>query len=240
MSTDDILATTNTTSRRILVVSSESSLSRQEQLLGTSLNSFEQMSVMNARWVDAAEPVHRVSNDLFIRAFNNSENDTNIDKSVQVNTIIRSCNRCAGSTSSSTISMASVIKHNAISSLALPSDGSNFSGEDNNPTLFALKPPNMDRLRQRRATLVAKTIINQMATQPSTLSFDEPMLPSTLLTDQCYRSNKPSLILSSKDPTSKVVDSSFEKSDKRDTNEEEFSQISRQISSLLAANDDKD
>ena len=222
------------------VVPSESSLSRQEQLLRTPSNSSEQMSVMNTRPVGVAEPVPRVSSGLIIRAFKNSEQDTNTDKSVQVNTIIRSCGRCAGSTPSSTISMVPVKKHNALSKSALLSDETNSDDEDDDSTLLASAPPNMDRLRQRRATLVAKTIINQMATQPSTLSFDEPMPPSTLLTAQRYRSTNSPLIVSSKGSTGKVIDPSFEKSCTRYTSQEEFSEISRQISSLLTTNDDED
>jgi len=192
-----------------------------------------------SRPIGIAEPVRRLSSGLIIRAFKNSEGDTNTDKSVQVNTIIRACGRCAGSMSSPATSMLSVRKHSPIS--ASPSSpGENSSGcEDDDVMLPGLAPPNLDRLRQRRATLVAKTIINQMATQPPALSVDEPMPSLTLLSAQRHRPTDPPSPVSTKYLTKKTASPPPEASRKRGVTQEEFLEISKQISSLLTPSDDE-
>lgn len=202
------------------------------------------------RPIGIAEPVRRLSGGLFIRAYKNAEGDTNTDKSVQVNTIIRSCGRCAGATASPATSMLSVRKHNAITSNTPSSPGETSSGCEDDDTLSpALPPPNLDRLRQRRATLVAKTIINQMATQPPASSIDEPMPSLTLLSTQRYRpTDPPTPPVQAPIPTpvpvkytTKITTSSPppESPRKRGVSQEEFLEISKQISSLLTPSDDE-
>ena len=96
LSTDDILATTDLNSYPVLTL--EPVPSRQQQRLPRALSTTtEQPAVLLNRPVGIAEPVRRLSGGI-IRAFKFSEGDTSTDKSVQVNTIIRSCGRCAGST----------------------------------------------------------------------------------------------------------------------------------------------
>lgn len=192
------------------------------------------------RPIGIAEPVRRLSGGLIIRAFKKSDDDTNTDKSVQVNTIIRSCGRCAGSTASPATSMLSLKKHSAMSSNTPSSPGETSSGcEDDDVMSSALAPPNLDRLRQRRATLVAKTIINQMATQPPALSVDEPMPSLTLLTAQRHRPTEPPPPIPVK-YSSKITSSPPPESPrKRGVSQEEFLEISKQISSLLTPSDDE-
>jgi len=79
-------------------------------------------------------------------------------------------------------------------------------------------PPSFDRIRQRRATQVAKTIINQLATQPRSSSI-ENLLPIVNFQDTRELSVTPDL-------------------PRKRTNQIEFSQISQQISSLLTHSDD--
>jgi hypothetical protein len=234
LSTDDILATTDLSSHPL---TSSDSISRQQRLPRTLSNAAEQTSTAN-RPVGIAEPVRRLSSGI-IRAFKPSEGDTNTDKSVQVNTIIRSCGRCAGSTPSPATSMLSVRKHSALSTTP-SSPGETSSGcEDDDYMSPALAPPNLDRLRQRRATLVAKTIINQMATQPPVSSVDEPMPSLTLSNAQRHRSTEPPPPVSFKYPNKLSASTSPESPRKRGVSQEEFLEISKQISSLLTPSDDE-
>ncbi|CAF3383244.1 unnamed protein product [Rotaria sp. Silwood1] len=239
LSTDDILATTNHNSQPILGLTSESILSRQQRAARTISNASEQILTSAIRPVGIAEPVPRPPTGLIIRAFKNSESDTNTDKGVQVNTIIRSCGRCAGSSPSPSTSLLSVRRHSAMSPSQLSPNENNSGCEDEDTLSPAVPPPNLDRLRQRRATLVAKTIINQMATQPPILSVDEPMPSLTLLTAQRYRPIDATSSVSSKYSTTKLANTPSATSRKRDINQEEFSEISKQISSLLTPSDDE-
>ncbi|CAF0785343.1 unnamed protein product [Rotaria sordida] len=236
LSTDDILATTNHNSQSILAPTSESILSRQQRVIRTASYSSESISTPTPRPIGIAEPVPRLPSGLIIRAYKSPESDT--DKSVQVNTIIRSCGRCAGSSPSPSRSLLSVRRHSVISPTPL-SPGENSSGGEDEDTSPALPPPNLDRLRQRRATLVAKTIINQMATQPPILSANEPMPSLTLLTAQRHRSTETPPPVSSKYSTTKLANTPAAASRKRDISQEEFSAISKQISSLLTPSDDE-
>ncbi|CAF4751129.1 unnamed protein product [Rotaria sp. Silwood1] len=239
LSTDDILATTNHNSQPISGLTLESILSRQQRVARTISNASEQISTSAIRPVGIAEPVPRPPTGLIIRAFKNSESDTNTDKGVQVNTIIRSCGRCAGSSPSPSTSLLSVRRHSAMSPSQLSPNENNSGCEDEDTLSPAVPPPNLDRLRQRRATLVAKTIINQMATQPPILSVDEPMPSLTLLTAQRYRPIDATSSVSSKYSTTKLANTPSATSRKRDINQEEFSEISKQISSLLTPSDDE-
>jgi hypothetical protein len=236
LSTDDILAATEINSYSI----SDNIPSRHRRLSRTSSNAPEIPPLLAPRPIGIAEPVRRLSTGLIIRAFKNSAGDTNTDKSVQVNTIIRACGRCAGSTPSPATSMLSVRKHSAISSTTSSSPGEvSSSCEDDDIMSPALPPPNLDRLRQRRATLVAKTIINQMATQPPALSIDEPMPSLTLSNAQRHRSTDPPPQVSFKLSTKKTASPPPETSRKRGVSEKEFLEISKQISSLLTPSDDE-
>lgn len=208
----------------------------RQRLTRAPSNTSETLPGSISRPIGIAEPVRRLSAGLIIRAFKRSDEDTNNDKSVQVNTIIRSCGRCAGSSLASTSSAVAVRKHSIMSS-SPSSPGELSSGcEDDDVMPQSLQPPNLDRLRQRRATLVAKTIINQMATQPPVSMIDEPMPALTLLTAQRHRSSDPS---SMKHLAKKPVSPPPEPSRKRGVSQEEFLEISKQISSLLTPSDDE-
>ena len=98
-------------------------------------------------------------------------------------------------------------------------------------------PPNLDRLRQRRATLVAKTIISQLAESRSS-SFDELVPPSTFSPPSRQRSGDSSPVpvrCSVKVSSSLIPESPRKRSDSL----EEFTEISRQISALLTPSDDE-
>ena len=225
------------------------------QRLGRTLSTTSDVSAFSvSRPIGIAEPVRRLSGNLIIRAFKNADGDTNTDKSVQVNTIIRSCGRCAGSTPSPATSMLSVRKQNAVSTTSLSPGEVSSGGDDDETSTSLLQPPNLDRLRQRRATLVAKTIINQMATQPPALSIDEQIPSLTLANAQRGRtSEQPSPSSSSVSykyaakkassppllppppPPPPTVDTPR----KRGVSQEEFLEISKQISSLLTPSDDE-
>jgi hypothetical protein len=239
LSTDDILATTDINSHSVSMPSSEF---RQHRLLhALSTNSFEvQQPTSISRPMAAIEPLRRLSGSLIIRALKTSGvvGETSTDKSVQVNTIIRSCGRCAGSISSPASSLLSLRRHNAISASS-SSPGETSSGcEDDDIMSPALPPPNLDRLRQRRATLVAKTIISQMATQPPPSSVDEPMPSLTLLTAQRHRPTDAPPV-SFKHSVRTASNTSPESPRKRGHSQEEFLEISKQISSLLTPSDDE-
>jgi hypothetical protein len=205
----------------------------RNQLLTPSMswNTSEQQTTV--RPIGIAEPLRRLSTGL-IRAFKNMDGDSDatLDKSVQVNTIIRSCGRCAGSTSP----RLSFRKHNAISSSSSSMNENNSSCEEDDTMDFP--PPNLDRMRQRRATLVAKTIINQMVTQPRSSSIDEFMPSLTFLRTQRQRTSNTSP--SSVTCSVKVsASSSPEAPRKRKNSQEEFLAISKQISALLTPSDDE-
>lgn len=216
--------------------------SRQNRLTrALSANPLESQSTPTPRPIGVAEPVRRLSAGLLIRALKPSgvEGDTNRDKSVQVNTIIRSCGRCAGSNPSPTTSVLSLRKHNAISTTP-SSPGETSSGcEEDDVMSPALPPPNLDRLRQRRATLVAKTIINQMATQPPLTTVDEPMPTLTLLTAQRHRSTETPPTAFKYSGKSTRSSTPPDTSRRRGSSQEEFLEISKQISSLLTPSDDE-
>ena len=215
---------------------------KHPRLARTSSNTSDYLSPASiTRPIGIAEPVRRLSTGLIIRAFKKSADDTSNDKSVQVNTIIRSCGRCAGSTPSPANSMLSVRKHSAVSATSSsPGDvSSGCEDEDNVSTMHTLPPPNLDRLRQRRATLVAKTIINQMATQPLPSLVDEPMPSLTLLTAQRHRTTDSPLPVPPKYPTKKAASPPPETPRKRGVSQEEFLEISKQISALLTPSDDE-
>ena len=197
------------------------------------------IATLSVRPVGVAEPLRRLSGTLIIRALKASkaEGDTSTDKSVQVNTIIRSCGRCAGAGPSAGNSLLSVRKHGAISSSPSPT-GDMSSGCEDDDVSASLPPPNLDRLRQRRATLVAKTIINQMATQPSVLSTDEPMPSLAHLSNQRLRpSDAPPVAF--KYSVKATLSPPVEEPRKRGPSQEEFLEISKQISSLLTPSDDE-
>ncbi|CAF0883099.1 unnamed protein product [Didymodactylos carnosus] len=110
------------------------------------------------------DPLRRLSTGLLMRAFKSFPGDANnftVEKSVQVNTIIRSCGRCSGANNffSNTTSLSNIKKH----SPATVTTSIETSADPSPMTLEV--PPSMERLRKRRATLVAQTIINQMAIQ---------------------------------------------------------------------------
>lgn len=177
--------------------------------------------------------MRRLSTGL-IRAFKNSDTEDNkhADKSVQVSTIIRRCGRCA----ETCLPIRPMRKHSAIStsSSSLTDNGSSCEEDD----VMDMPPPNLDRIRQRRATLVAKTIINQLATQPRSSSIEELMPSFTSPINQHHRPIKASPVsvkCSVKVSRSTPPPDSAEKYE----NQEEFSQISKQISSLLAPSDDE-
>jgi hypothetical protein len=246
LSTDDILASTDPTSHSIPGLSFDGSLSRQQRLSrAPSTSAADQpklsVSTLNPRPIGVAEPLRRLSGTLIIRSLKPStaDGDTSTDKSVQVNTIIRSCGRCAGAGPSAGGSMLSVKRHGAISSSPSPT-GDMSSGCEDDDASPALPPPNMDRLRQRRATLVAKTIINQMATQPAITSIDESM-PSFAhhLTNQRLRPASDSPPVSFKYSVKASGIPPIEEARKRGPSQAEFLEISKQISSLLTPSDDE-
>ncbi|UJR35289.1 hypothetical protein I4U23_028052 [Adineta vaga] len=242
LSTDDILASTDSTSFGVSGLSTESNLSRQQRLTRAISNATEPPFAPVIRPIGIAEPVRRLSSGLIIRSYKNSEYDTNTDKSVQVNTIIRSCGRCAGSTSAQGGSILSVKKHCAIANTpSSPGEASSGCEEDDTcSSPSSLAPLNLDRLRQRRATLVAKTIINQMATQPPPTPNDESVPSLTLLTAQRHRpidTSPPPISFKCAVKQTPTVPS--ESGHKRGVSQEEFLEISKQISSLLTPSDDE-
>ena len=242
MSTDDILAANDVTSPTLPSIVSDSALSRTQRssrASSTNLSDSSTTLVSNytVRPIGVAEPQRRASATIIIRSIKSPvEGDLGNHKSVQVNTIIRSCGRCAGSSPSPGSSLLSLRKHHAISSSPSPGDlSSGCEDEDTSPTLA---PPNLDRLRQRRATLVAKAIIHQMATQPSMSAADEAM-PSSLvhLATQRARSSETSSV--SLKHATRPTSSASPESPKKRHNQEEFLEISKQISSLLTPSDDE-
>lgn len=230
---------TNLNSYSMPPLTTEFPLSRQQRSTRLITNIAEHISTSIPRPIGIAEPVRRLSTNLAIRTCKDSENDVNTDKSVQVNTIIRACGRCAGATSSPATSMISVRKHSSFSaSPSSPGEGSSGC-EDEDTRSPTLQTTNLDRLRQRRATLVAKTIINQMATQPTPLSVDEPIPSLTLLTVQRSRPIDTPASVTSKYASKKSGNLPSETLRKREITHEEFSEISKQISSLLTPSDDE-
>lgn len=244
MSTDDILCTTDVNSYSTIGSLVDTVLVRQRLTRASSTMSESPLITAPSlpRPIGIAEPVRRLSAGLIIRAFKRSDDDTNNDKSVQVNTIIRSCGRCAGSSNPS--SALAVKKHVAVSSSpSSPGEMSSGCEDDDVMPVQSLQPPNLDRLRQRRATLVAKTIINQMATQPPVSMIDEPMPALTLLAAQRHRTSDPTSMHSTKHPLKKPVSPPPPPSDpprkRGGVTQEEFLEISKQISSLLTPSDDE-
>lgn len=173
-----------------------------------------------------SEPLRRLSSGL-IRAFqaNDHTDRKHADKNVQVTTIIRRCGRCA----ETNLPISPMKRHNAISSSSSSLTDYNSNCEDDDVMDFP--PPTLDRIRQRRATLVAKTIINQLSTQPRS-SIDELLPPYLGPNKQRHRSVD--ITPASPKCTIQISPSSRPESPHR----EEFSQIAKQISSLLSPTDD--
>ncbi|CAF1433104.1 unnamed protein product [Rotaria magnacalcarata] len=209
--------------------SSESMFSRHPYIPNSTLS--EQQS--SVRPIGVAEPLRRLSTDL-IRVLKNSESndDTKLHKGTQVTTIIRRCNRCA----ESPLPVLPIRKHSLVSnSSSSVTDNSSSCEEDDDAMELPL--PNLDRIRKRRATLVAKTIINQMATQSRSSSIDEFISPFTLLSKQRHRSaGTPSTPV--RCSVKITLSPSLESSRKFDYNQSKFSEISQQISSLVASHED--
>jgi hypothetical protein len=203
--------------------------SRYQQVARTL--SLDQPSTL--RPIGIAEPLRRLSTGL-IRAFKNNDIDDtgHADKSIQVSTIIRRCGRCA----ETSLPIRPVRKHSAIStsSSSMTDNSSSFDEDDD---VMDFPPPNLDRIRQRRATLVAKTIINQLATQPRSSSIDELIPDFTFPVHQRHRAAHvtPAPVKFSVNISSATPPDSPPKRDSR----EEFAEISKQISSLLTPSDDE-
>jgi hypothetical protein len=189
---------------------------------------------LTLRPIGIAEPLRRLSTGL-IRAFKNNEIDENkhLDKSVQVTTIIRRCGRCA----EASLPIQPVRKHPVISSSSSSMTDTFSSYDDNDDDVMDFPPPNLDRVRQRRATLVAKTIISQMATQPRSSSIDELMSPLGSRANQRLRTanSSPAEVTCSVQVSTSIPPESLRK---RNDSEVEFIELSRQISALITANDD--
>jgi hypothetical protein len=148
-----------------------------------------------------------------------------------VNTIIRSCGRCAGSLSP----MIAMRKHSNLTSSSSSITGNNSSCDDDGDDSTPFTPPNMDQLRQRRATLVAKTIIDQMTAQSPSSSIDELVPPMIGSISQRRYSSPTSVRCSVKVSKSTPSDIAL----KRGSSREEFREISKQISALLTPSDDE-
>lgn len=167
-----------------------------------------------------------------IRAFKSNDIDDNghADKSVQVSTIIRRCGRCA----ETSLPIQPVRKHSAISASSMADSSSSFDEDDD---VMDFPPPNLDRIRQRRATLVAKTIINQLATQPRSSSIDEYIPDFKFPKIQRHRSTD--LPPVSVKYSVKILTPTPPHSPPKLDSQEEFAEISKQISSLLTLSDDE-
>ena len=208
-------------------------MSFAEQLVGPP-------AISNPRPIGVAEPLRRSSGSLIVRTSKTGiagESEKNTDKSVQVNTIIRSCGRCAGAAPLAASSSLSVKRHSAITSAPSSTGDLSSAGEDDELSP-ALAPPNLDRLRQRRATLVAKTIINQMATQPSLTASDEQIrTPIVHIATQRARSSAEPMTKTLKFTVTPAEPATI--NEKTSNNQSEFLEISKQISSLLAPSDEE-
>jgi hypothetical protein len=171
----------------------------------------------------------------FIRAFtiNDAENQT-LDKSVQVSTIIRRCGRC----SEINLPIRPIREHDVLST-STPSTTDYSSSCEEEDDIMDFPPPNLERMRQRRATLVAKTIINQMATQPRSGSIDELMPPFKFPTHQRCRSGDSSPPIAVRCSVKVSTPTPPDLSPKRRDSQAEFLEISKQISALLTPSDDE-
>ena len=199
-----------------------------------SLNTTD-VGLSTVRPIVIAEPVRRLSTGL-MRSWKGAadvETESHSDKSVQVNTIIRSCGRCAGSLTP----MHVMRKHSNLTSSSSSIVGNNSScdGDDDEDDNTPFTPPNMDQLRQRRATLVAKTIINQMTGQSPTSSIDELVPPLFGSISHRRYSSPMSVRCSVKVSKSTPSDIALRRANSR----EEFRAISKQISALLTPSDDE-
>ncbi len=221
--TEDLLSNTDMNSSPVFF--------RHQHLTRT--KSLEQSSAF--RPIGIAEPLRRLSTG-FIRAFkttNDNDENKKVDKSVQVTTIIRRCGRCA----ETSLPIQSIRQHSILSPSVSPMTDYSSGCEDDD--IMELPPPNLDRIRQRRATLVAKTIISQMATQPRSSSIDELMSPLTFLRSPQSRSGDVSPVsvrCSVKVSTSPPPPDTPRK---RSNSQAEFLEISKQISALLTISDDE-
>ncbi|CAF3336347.1 unnamed protein product [Rotaria socialis] len=222
--TDDFLVDNDINS----YANSESIFSRHPYVPNSTLS--EQLS--SVRPICVAEPLRRLSTGL-IRVLKNNEgnDDKKLHKGTQVTTIIRRCNRCA----ESPLPVLPIRKHSLASNSSYSATDNSSSCEEDDDAM-ELPLPNLDRIRRRRATLVAKTIINQMATQPRS-SIDEFIPPYTLLSKQRHRSaGTPSTPVRCAVKIS--LSPSLESSRKFDYNQSKFSEISQQISSLVTSHED--
>ena len=222
---DDFLANNDTNSCSTLESSSS-----QYRYLSDEISSKYRSAL---RPVGIAEPLRRVSTDFIpMLSFNDNNGNKSLNKSVQVNTTIPWCDRCTGSSS---LRMPSR-KHSTTSSSLLSMIDQSSSCDDDDTTEFPAR--NLDRIRQRHATVVAKTIINQLAVQQRSASVNRLVSPLTPLTGRCHRSTAIT-------PTSvrcyvKVSRSpSFEDSHTTEQLQKEFSEVSNQISSLLISKTDE-
>ena len=220
---DDFLANNDMNSCPIL----ESSCSRYRYL--TNGISSENHSAL--RSIGISEPLRHVTTD-HIRVLSYSDNKTNksLNKSVQVSTTIQRCDRCT----ELSLLRISDRKLSTTSTSQLSTADHSSSCDDDDTTEFPAR--NLDQIRQRRATLVAKTIINQLATQPRSASIDRLISPLTSPSNQRHRSAPTTPILVRY--SVKVSRSpSFETSHTSEQHQKEFSEVSNQISSLLILKD---
>ncbi|CAF3390746.1 unnamed protein product [Rotaria sp. Silwood1] len=224
LNTDDFLENNEINS----YPASESVVSRQQYI--TNIISLEQSST--TRPIGIAEPLRRISTDLIrVLKTNDNNDEKTLNKSIQVNTVIRRCDRCA----ELPLSSLPLRKARHLSTSSSPVTDNSSSCEDDD--IMEFPPPNLDRLRKRRATQVAKTIINQMGIQPRLSSIDEFTLPIGLLPKQ--RQHSPASSPVSVRCSVKVSRSpSLESTCKCENSHKEFSELSKQISSLLTSHDD--
>ncbi|CAF3246911.1 unnamed protein product, partial [Rotaria sp. Silwood2] len=224
LKTDDFLANNETNS----YPASDNVFSRHQYV--TNVIALEQPST--ARPIGIAEPLRRLSTDLIrVLKSNDSKDEKTLNKSVQVSTMIRRCDRCA----ESPLSSLPVRKtcHFSPSSSSVTDNSSSCEDDD----VMEFPPPNLDRIRKRRATQVAKTIINQMATQPRLSSIDEFISPLGVPSKQRHRAQGlPPVSVRCSVKVSRSP--SLESTRKCETSQKEFSELSKQISSLLTSHDD--
>ncbi len=226
MTTDDFLANSDGNSLSI-----PDSFSSCHQHL-TRAASIDQSS--NLRPIGIAEPLRRMSMGLILALKSNDIDDNRYaDKSIQVSTIIRRCGRCA----ETSVPIRPVRKLSAISTSSSYTTDNSSSLDEDDDDVMDFPPPNLDKLRQRRATLVAKTIINQLATQPRSSSIDELIPDFTFPKTRRYgTTNAPPVSVKY---SVNISSSTPPRSPPRRDSQVEFAEISKQISSLLTPSDDE-
>ena len=123
-------------------------------------------------------PMRTLSNS-FIRTIKNHEHEyrLTLDKHIQVNTVIQSCSRCNSALRTFPIhrrysnpSVSSAISLVDPASSCEDEDDGGF--DDSSSSLFLMPLPKLDQVRQRRATMVARTILNQIHHQSRSDSID--------------------------------------------------------------------